>query len=217
MCGRIARIHQIKFYIEHFGLASAVNVTPTPRYNIGPGVLVEGVVQMKDGLHMGPMRWGFKAPFAAKQRPFNARAETIATAPMFAEAFRTRRCWVIADGFYEWKRQGQGKTPHFIHLRSGLPMTLAAIWSIDYEAHGARVATCAVITCPPNEVMARIHDRMPVILPEGARDRWLQRDAGAGELGELMASLPAEDLEAYEVSRVVNSVANDSEECLQRV
>ena len=124
----------------------------------------------------------------------------------------------MADGFYEWKKNdGRRRTPFFIRLRSGRPFGFAGIWSMRRDGKGTRLATCAIATCAPNELMATIHDRMPMILPPGARDRWLDPTASEAELRELLVPLPAEDLNAYEVSAFVNSPANDSAECMKPV
>src|SRR5436309_12780457 len=109
------------------------------------------------------MRWGFTSSSATESKlaPINARAEAVATTTLFADAFRRRRCLIVADGFYEWQKDGQGKTPHFICLRSGRPFGFAGIWSLQRDALGARFATCAILTCAPNELMAPIHNRLP--------------------------------------------------------
>jgi putative SOS response-associated peptidase YedK len=107
--------------------------------------------------------------------------------------------------------------PYFIHLRSGRPFGYAGIWSSHRDAVGTRFATCAIVTCTPNALMAPIHNRMPVILPAAARDRWLDPSAEELTLRELLAPLPPEAMEAYEVSTVVNSPANDSPECVRPV
>jgi putative SOS response-associated peptidase YedK len=169
---------------------------------------------------MGPIRWGFVPPTAKEPRlaPINARAETLSTSPMFRDAFRRHRCLVVADGFYEWKKNdARRRTPFFIRLRSGRPFGFAGIWSMKHGEEGTRLATCALATCQPNELMAKIHDRMPVILPPGARDRWLDPTASEAELRRLLVPLRAEDLNAYEVSARVNSPRNDSPECVRPV
>jgi putative SOS response-associated peptidase YedK len=135
---------------------------------------------------------------------------------MFRDAFRRHRCLVVADGFYEW-RKNDGRSRFFIRLRSGRLFAFAGIWSMRHDEKGTRLATCAIATCPPNELMAKIHNRMPVILPEGARDRWLDPAANEAELRGLLVPLPAKDLEAYEVSALVNSPRNDSPECAKPV
>jgi putative SOS response-associated peptidase YedK len=137
---------------------------------------------------------------------------------MFRDAFRHHRCVVVADGFYEWrKNDGRRRTPFFVGLRSGRPFGFAGIWSMKHVEKKPRLATCAIATCPPNELMAEIHDRMPVILPPGARDRWLDPTAVEAELRGLLVPLPDEDLEFYEVSTLVNSPSHDSPECVNPI
>jgi len=190
------------------------------RYNVAPTQIVETTISVNGEKRLGPMRWGFVAPTAKEPKlaPINARAETLSTSPMFRDAFRRHRCLVVADGFYEWrKNDGRRKTPFFVRLRSGRPFGFAGIWSMKHDDKGTRLATCAIVTCPPNELVAKIHDRMPVILPPGERDRWLEPTTSEAELRELLVPLPTEDLEAYEVSALVNSPANDSPECVRRV
>jgi len=154
----------------------------------------------------------------AEARAYQRTGRDLSTSPMFRDAFRRHRCLVVADGFYEWrKNDGRRKTPFFVRLRSGRPFGFAGIWSMKHDDKGTRLATCAIVTCPPNELVAKIHDRMPVILPPGERDRWLEPTTSEAELRELLVPLPTEDLEAYEVSALVNSPANDSPECVRRV
>ncbi len=219
MCGRISRTSPREVIAEEFGVSRFVNVDLRPRYNVAPSQLVETIIRAGDEKRLGPMRWGFVSPTAKdpKLAPINARAETLSTSPMFRDAFRRHRCLVVANGFYEWRKEGRTKTPYFIHLRSGHPFGFAGIWSTRRGEVGNRLVTCAIVTCPPNELMATIHNRMPVILPPGARDRWLDPTADETELRGLLVPLPAEDLDAYEVSTLVNSPQNDSPECVRPI
>jgi len=219
MCGRITRTSAREAITEEFGVTRFVEVDLRPRYNVAPSQNVEAIVRVDGEKRLGPMCWGFVSPTAKdpKLAPINARAETLATSPMFREAFRRHRCLVVADGFYEWRKDGRTKTPFFIRLRSGRPFGFAGIWSLRRSEAGSRSATCAIVTCPPNELMAKIHNRMPVILAPGADDRWLDPTGGETELRGLLVPLPAEDLEAYEVSPLVNSPRNDSPECAKPI
>ena len=168
---------------------------------------------------LGADALGLLSPTATelKPAPVNARA-ALSTSPMFRDAFQRHGCLVVADGFYEWrKNDGRKRTPFFIRLKSGRPFGFAGIWSLKRGDKRTRLATCALATCPPNELMAKIHNRMPVILPADARDRWLDPGSEETELRSLLVPLPAEDLEAYEVSPLVNSPRNDSPECVQPV
>ncbi|HYD48705.1 MAG TPA: SOS response-associated peptidase, partial [Terriglobales bacterium] len=124
-----------------------------------------------------------------------------------------RRCLVIADGFYEWRRDGKAKTPHLIRLRSNEPFALAGIWTFDRSSPD-KIPTCAILTCGPNELMARIHDRMPVILSPQAQQRWLDRITHPGELCDLLMPYPAVEMDAYAVSPAVNSAARDLPTCI---
>jgi len=217
MCGRFARNSSREVLVAEFGITQFVDVDRGPHYNIAPSQTVEAIIRDGAETRLGPMRWGFIAPSERQPHatPINVRAETIATAPMYRDAFRRRRCLVVADGFYEWRKEGRGKTPYFIALRSRRPFGFAAIWSFDQRSADGRVATCAIVTCPPNPLLAEIHNRMPVILPAPARERWLDPNADPAELGALLTPLPSADLEAFAVSPLVNSPHNDSPECVR--
>jgi len=219
MCGRFVRTSPQAVIMDEFGVQQLVNVDLAPRYNIAPSQPVETIVNDGTELRMGPMSWGYSTTSADKTKPapINARAETVATMSLFREAFQRRRCLVVADGFYEWKKHENGKTPYFIHLRSRRPFGFAAIWANTRTPMGERMGTCAILTCAPNELMTPIHNRMPVILPKSARDRWLDRSADTAELQSLLTSFPADEMEAYPVSTLVNSPRNDTPECIAPV
>jgi putative SOS response-associated peptidase YedK len=217
MCGRITRTSPQEAIAKEFGVTRFAEIDWLPRYNVAPSQIVETIISVNGEKRLGPMRWGFVSPTAKEPTlaPINARAETLSTLPVFRDAFRRHRCLVVADGFYEWRKNaGRRRTPFFVRLRSGRPFGFAGIWSFRRGEKGTRLATCAIATCPPNELMAKIHDRMPVILPVSARDRWLDSTAGEDELRGLLVPLPADYLEAYEVSALVNSPRNDSTECV---
>ena len=215
MCGRFARTSSRDALVTEFGIAQFANVDFAPRYNIAPSQHVEAIIADGAGLRMGPMRWGYTTSAAkdAKPAPINARAETVSTLGLFRDAFHRRRCIVVAHGFYEWRKDKTAKTPYFIHLRSGRPFGFAAIWSSTRTAMGQRIGTCAILTCPPNELMAPIHNRMPVIIPADARDRWFDPGSDPAMLREILVPFPADQMEAYPVSIFVNSPRNDSPEC----
>jgi putative SOS response-associated peptidase YedK len=216
MCGRFSRSSSREVLAGEFGITTFVNVDLNPRYNIAPSQTVEAIIRHEEERRLGPMQWGFTST-GRKRPPINARAETVTTLPLFREAFRHRRCLVVADGFYEWQRAGRTKTPYFIHLRSGRPFGFAAIWSMHRTDDGVRLPTCAIVTCAPNELMAKIHDRMPVIVPPAARERWLDPESREAELRAVLVPPPSEALEAYAVSTLVNSPRNDSVECVRRI
>jgi putative SOS response-associated peptidase YedK len=215
MCGRFARTSSRDVLASEFGITTFVNVDLAPRYNIAPSQPVEAVTRHGEEKRLGPMMWGFRSA-PSTLAPINARAETIATSPMFREALHRRRCLVVLDGFYEWQRNGRTKTPYFIHLRSARPFGFAGIFSLRRTEAGTRMATCAIVTCRANELMAPIHDRMPAIVPPEARERWLDPRTSEGDLRGLLVPLSSDEMEAYAVSTLVNSPQNDSVECVRR-
>jgi putative SOS response-associated peptidase YedK len=144
-------------------------------------------------------------------RMINARAETLAEKPSFRSAFHRRRCLILADGFYEWRKDdGKSKTPMYIRLEDGSPFAFAGLWELWNAPDGSQVLSCTIITTEPNPLMEKIHNRMPVILPEKAYSLWLQSgEADPNALSELLKPYPAEEMVAYPVSRLVNSPDND--------
>ena len=153
-----------------------------PRPYVAPGGPM-AIVRLEEGQRrFALVRWGFIPSWTKEIKPgkplINARGETVADKPSFRNAFRRRRCLVPADGFYEWQRVGERKQPFYISGADGRPLAFAGIWSrwVD-RSTGLELVSCAVVTTTPNELMAPIHDRMPVVLPESAWDRWLDRKA----------------------------------------
>ena len=147
----------------------------------------------------------------------NARAETVATKPFFRDAFKRKRCLVLADGFYEWKRAGKGKVPYRIALKTEEPFAFAGIWSTAHDAQGGVHLTFAILTTEANTLVAQIHTRMPVILREQDEKDWLNPSLALAAAQALLVPLPAELLMAYEVSPQVNSPTYNSLDLLQPV
>jgi putative SOS response-associated peptidase YedK len=144
----------------------------------------------------------------------NARSETAAEKPSFRSAFRRRRCLIAADGFYEWKRENGGKQPYYFHMQEGRPFAFAGLWE-SWDKGGGALHSCTILTTRANSVLEGIHDRMPVILPSGAYDLWLEPDADREQLADLLIPYPGDDLETYPVSRFVNSPRNNDERCIE--
>ncbi len=147
----------------------------------------------------------------------NARAETVAEKPSFRHSFKKQRCLVLADGFYEWKREGKVKQPYYIRFKDHRLFAFAGLWE-RWEEQEPALETCTLITTGPNALMEPIHNRMPVILLEQAYASWL--NPGLNNivyLSGLLEPYNAEEMEAYPVSPMVNNPRNDSEECTQPV
>jgi putative SOS response-associated peptidase YedK len=147
----------------------------------------------------------------------NARAETVATKPFFRDAFKKKRCLILADGFYEWKRAGKGKVLYRIALQAEEPFAFVGIWSTGHDAHGVVQPTFAILTTEANALVVQIHTRMPVILREQDEAEWLNPRLSLDAAQALLVPLPAELLMAYEVSPKVNSPAFNVPEALQPV
>jgi putative SOS response-associated peptidase YedK len=148
----------------------------------------------------------------------NARSETIAEKPSYRIAFRRRRCLVPVDGFYEWKKDGKLKVPFFIHERSGRPFGLAGLWESWNDQEGNQLLTFTILTTDANERLRALHDRMPVVIPPGARQLWL--DSSTEDVKPLLELLRPSDenlMDYYEVSRFVNSPQNNTPECVKPV
>lgn len=192
-----------------------------PSFNVAPTQDVAVVVNT-GAKRLTAMRWGLVPYWATDpaigSKLINARAETLMTKAAFKDAFKRRRCLVVADGFFEWQKQGAAKTPLFIHLQSGRPFGFAGLYETWTPPLGERLVSCAIITTEPNELVRPIHDRMPVILPKEAEDFWLDSEVeDHARLLDLLKPYPAAQMAAYTVSRLVNSVKNDSPECIEPV
>lgn len=214
MCGRFAFYSPSEATAALFGVDGALAVEP--RYNIAPTQYVAAIRENDNKeRELTMLRWGL-VPFWAKDpsignRMINARAETVAEKPSYRAAFKHRRCVVLADGFYEWQRDGEVKIPHYITRLSGEPFGLAALWEswTDKES-GETLNTTTLITTAANEFMQALHHRMPVILqPESARD-WMS--APGDYLLEAADRTPA--LRAWPVDRRVNNARNQGEELI---
>ena len=185
----------------------------TPRYNIAPGQPV--LVLPNDGTQRANFfLWGLIPSWAKEagigRRLINARAETLAVKPAFRAAYRYRRCLVFADGFFEWRSMGRGKVPYFVRLQSRRPFAFAGLWDIWHSGDGSVIYSTAIVTTGPNELLAPLHDRMPVILPPEARMLWLDPAPQAPtRLQSLLRPYPAEEMEAYPVSSLVNRPENE--------
>jgi len=217
MCGRYTLTAPAEDLAAEFGVA--VPADYEPRYNIAPQQPVP-VIGLDAGgrCRLAFLRWGlvpwWSAPEDARSGPINARAETVASKPAFREAFRARRCLIVADGFYEWKREGRLRIPFRFRPVGGGLLAFAGLWE-RWDKGDEPLYTCAIVTTAADAVVAPIHDRMPVVLPRGARERWIDPDADAASLRAILGPLGDPRLESYPVSRVVNSAANDSPACIE--
>jgi putative SOS response-associated peptidase YedK len=192
-----------------------------PRYNIAPSqeALVVAVGARADERLARMMRWGLVPPWAADasigHRLINARGETAASKPAFRAAMRSRRCLVPADGFYEWLKRGRGRMPHLFHMRDGRPFAFAGLWERWKPPGGDALESFTILTTDANELVRPVHDRMPVIVPAADYARWLDPDADAERVADVMMPFPAEAMTCRPVSTVVNSPQSEGPRCHQ--
>ena len=194
-----------------------------PRYNIAPTQPVAVIPNDgKDKLDF--FTWGLVPSWAKDpqigSRMINARGETLAEKPSFRNAYRRRRCLILADGFYEWQKQpgSSAKTPVYIKLLDGSLFAFAGLWEIWQSPDGSEIRSCAIITTEPNELVKPIHDRMPVILSPQSYSAWLaSAERNPEEIQPLLRPYPANLMTAFPVSRQVNSPANDSPDLIKPV
>jgi putative SOS response-associated peptidase YedK len=216
MCGRFTQAYTWREIVALYRLTQpAVNLQA--RYNIPPTTTIDAVIPRRpDVLELVPMRWGLIPSWwkkTAKEVPstFNARAETVATKPMFRAADKRTRCVIPASGYYEWKATPTGKQPYYISARDGSVLSFAGLWDEwqDIES-GEVVKSCTIIVTSANALTGPVHNRMPVILGAEQLDPWLSGTPAA----ELLAPAPEDLLQMWPVSRHVNRVGNDNDPTL---
>jgi putative SOS response-associated peptidase YedK len=232
MCGRFTLRTPINVLAQQF-LFDFQQEQP-PRYNIAPTQDVATVRSARDDKQkreLALLRWGLVPSWADDlkigSRMINARAETVAEKPAFRSAFKRRRCLVLADGFYEWKKLGRAKQPYLIGMEDGRPFAFAGLWETWSKADSPErsgqspnlpVESCTIITTTANRLMSELHDRMPAILAPNDYERWLDPDnSDAGDLLALLESYPSEEMSAYPVGTVVNKATNDVPECVVEI
>lgn len=222
MCGRYSLFSDIRIIEERFGEVTFEEDEYVPSYNIAPSQHILTVINDGSKNRLGYLKWGL-IPIWAKDpkvgfKMINARSETVHEKPSFRESFKKKRCLILADSFFEWKRSDRDKVPMLIKLKSDEPFAMAGLWETWKSSTGEPIHTCTILTTKPNELMSSIHDRMPVILKPENEQTWL--DTSIQDIKQLHHLLqPFEDnrLEAFEVSTLVNSPKNNSPEVVQQV
>jgi putative SOS response-associated peptidase YedK len=213
MCGRYTLTDPDPRLLRfRFGLEESVAIDQPPRYNVAPTDPVLAIRLDRDGRRdAGRLRWGliphYADPESFDRLLINARAETVADAPAFRDAFAAYRCLIVADGFYEWRGTDTGKRPVWITRPERELFAFAGVWARARRGDGSALHSCAIVTCRPGEVVVPIHDRMPVILTREAEAAWLDPDTGQADLLSFLA--PTDDLLVTEVSDAVNDVRQD--------
>lgn len=222
MCGRFTLTIDPSALQEAFPWA----VIPTdlePRFNIAPSQPVAVIPNTGDST-VSMYKWGLIPSWSKDpsigDRMINARAESLAEKPSFRNAYRRRRCLILADGFYEWKQNPgmKSKQPVYIRLKDDHPFAFAGLWELWNSPDGSEIRSCTIITTQPNSLLEPIHNRMPVILPPGVYEQWLSpEDRKPDQLNGLLVPYPPDEMVAFPVSKMVNSPEYDAQELIKPV
>lgn len=221
MCGRFTITLEPAFFQQELELGKIPSEW-TPRYNTAPTQNIP-VVRDPKTRDVDMFRWGL-IPFWAKDESvghklINARSETLTEKPSFRNAFSKRRCLILADGFYEWQtsaQKGEQKVPYRFILKDEKPFTFAGLWESWRSSEGGEIQSCTIITCEANEIVGKIHNRMPVILDKANCWKWLE-DGSDDELNSLLKPYPPEGMETYPVSTRVNNPRGDDPRLIQPI
>lgn len=218
MCGRFSQAKDLEeLYDEFTFIDEPFDDIIQPRYNIAPSQLSPVIINEDGKNKLRMFKWGLVPSWSKDTkmgyRMINARAETISEKPSFKKPFKSQRCLVIADGFYEWQKPDKKtKIPYRFTMKDKKLFAMAGLWDI-WEKQDDPLNTFTIITTSENELMRPVHDRMPVILPEGNRQIWLDPESNEAELKELLVPYDSNKMDSYRVSDVVNSWKNDLPEC----
>lgn len=213
MCGRFALYSSFQAIKDYADLLSTIDNFEV-NYNIAPGTKIPVIFQNK----LSTLRWGL-IPFWAKDEKLgykliNSRAETIDTKASFKHAFKNRRCLILANGFYEWRKKD--KQPYYFFLPKRDIFCFAGIWENWKSPSGKMIGTCSIVTTKPNKIVKPIHSRMPVILNKENENTWLKNN-DSDVLKQLLRPLVNDEMNTYQVSKKVGSVRNNNPELIQAI
>lgn len=218
MCGRFSLTTELDVLLERFQIDQTNIQNYSQRFNIAPSQHIPAVIRADHTNRMGTLKWGL-IPFWAKDasiasKLINARSETADQKASFKHALKKRRCLILADGFYEWNRMENRKVPMRIQVNKGEPFAMAGLWEKWNDGHQTHY-TCTILTTQANELIKDIHNRMPVILTKETEQIWLDSSLeDVAELSKCMKPFASSEMNAYEVSTIVNSPKNDKPECI---
>jgi putative SOS response-associated peptidase YedK len=229
MCGRYTSTSTVDDLAAAYQVDEVRTEQLPLRYNVAPSQPVYAVAVRRSGHRaLGSFKWGLVPSWAKDpkigNRMINARGETAASKPAFSAALARRRCLIPADGFYEWQRRNRpdgrpaGRLPYAIRRVDGVPMAFAGLWEVwrdPDDPEGPLLRTCAIVTTSANDLMAPIHERMPVVLAPEDWSVWLDPASELSVIEGLLVPAPADRFEAYPVSSLVNNVNNEGTELLE--
>lgn len=225
MCGRVILTLSAKMIKQI--LAEEYDITQlniddfVPKYNVGPGQELLSIISHNAEYRSGYLNWRFIPKWAESQNEgykyINARSETVHEKVTYKDSFKNRRCLVVCNGFYEWKRENQEKKPFLFQKKDEKVMTIAGIWTPQYLDDGSKEYGVSLLTTEANEVMASIHHRMPVIIKPEDSKKWLDTQTSLEDLQSMMTPIHKNFLNTYEVSKQVNNIRNQDISCIKKI
>lgn len=220
MCGRFSLTVDIDKFIKSLGYSIIPELSSPREYNISPSMPVLGLVA-DPNIRVEIMQWGFVPSWAKPEQDFkpmiNARGETLAEKPFFRTAFKSSRCIILSNGYYEWQNTSSGKIPFRITTNNDSIFAMAGLWASPKMLDGTENICCTIITTEANNSLKHIHNRMPVILEDNDISHWLDPRANEKELLSLIKPTDNAKMRFYEVSRAVSNPANNSSICIEPV
>jgi len=226
MCGRFTisiSENELRDYLkESFDIEEAKSDFELPRYNVAPGQPVISIINDGKKNRVGLFKWGLVPPFAKDEKIgnnlINAKSETLVDKPSFKPSFQSKRCVILANGFFEWRKEEKGKTPMHILMTDHSIFPMAGLWSTYIKDDGSKLHTTTIITTSANELISSIHDRMPVILTEESKKIWLNPNIkDFPTLQKVLTPYDASKMKTYRVSSLVNSATSESADCIKEV
>ncbi|SEQ85428.1 Putative SOS response-associated peptidase YedK [Virgibacillus subterraneus] len=217
MCGRYTLLADELEILNEFGIEQAID-SYQPSYNIAPGQNVLAIIHDGNEKRAGYLRWGLVPSWANDEKigykMINARSETAHEKPSFKKLMAQKRCLIVADSFYEWKRDGKEKQPKRIQVSDRKLFAFAGLWD-KWKQEDKELFTCTILTKEANDFMQDIHHRMPIILPENQEDEWIASGKQhPNEIHQFLQTVEAEKLNAYNVSSYVNTARNNDDACI---
>jgi putative SOS response-associated peptidase YedK len=226
MCGRFTitvDLEDLRAYLsESFDIHDVSSDILVPRYNVAPGQMVVAVINDGKKNRVGLIKWGFIPSFAKDETMsfsmINAKSETLFEKPAYKDAVKHKRCVILADGFYEWMKDRDKKQPVRILMKDEKIFPMAGLWSTYERKDGTKLHTATILTTEANALISNIHDRMPVILTEKDKVKWLNPSIKEKtEIEKLMKPYPEDFMTYYPVSNLVNNAKNEDQKCIEKV
>ncbi len=220
MCGRFSQFSHLEVLREYFTIDD-FNFDLAPSYNVSPEDQIAVIVETEGRRILQTMKWGL-IPFWSKTSKMeystiNARGETLEVRPTFRYSFKNRRCIIPVDGFYEWKGPRGIKTPYYFHSKNNEPLAFAGLFDI-WKSEEQTINSTTIVTTCANDLVMKIHDRMPLILNKSEQELWLNNNTeDLDSIRELMTPYRGDDLESYAVSTYVNDPSNEGSQCIEPI